>query len=134
MNKDEVVRILVECGDILEISGAGSFQVRAYSNGARALESWQGDLETLVKDGQVTSIRGIGKGLAALIEQLVVEDAQCAEFLARRDMAGLQRCIWRGGWQTGERTSDHQSHGFFAGTVPGSAADPLPVMTYTRWA
>lgn len=73
MNKDEVARILIECGEILEISGAGPFVVRAYANGARALESWQGDLESLVKAGEVTSIRGIGKGLAALIEELVVD-------------------------------------------------------------
>jgi DNA polymerase (family 10) len=73
VNKDEVARILIECGEILEISGAGPFVVRAYANGARALESWQGDLESLVKAGEVTSIRGIGKGLAALIEELVVD-------------------------------------------------------------
>ena len=73
MNKDEVIRVLIECGEILEISGAGPFVVRAYGNGARALESWQGDLDSLVKAGEITSIRGIGKGLAALIEELVVD-------------------------------------------------------------
>ncbi|NRA75593.1 MAG: hypothetical protein HRU16_06585, partial [Planctomycetes bacterium] len=73
MNKDEVIRVLIECGEILEISGAGPFVVRAYANGARALESWQGNLESLVKAGEITSIRGIGKGLAALIEELVVD-------------------------------------------------------------
>lgn len=73
MNKDEVIRVLIECGEILEISGASPFAVRAYSNGARALESWQGDLEALVKSGEITSIRGIGKGLAALIEELVID-------------------------------------------------------------
>lgn len=75
MNKDEVIRVLIECGEILEISGASPFAVRAYSNGARALESWQGDLDSLVEEGQITSIRGIGKGLAALIEELV-EDGE----------------------------------------------------------
>ena len=73
MNKDEVIRVLIECGEILEISAASPFAVRAYSNGARALESWQGDLEALVKSGEITSIRGIGKGLAALIEELVID-------------------------------------------------------------
>jgi len=73
VNKDEVIRVLIECGEILEISGASPFAVRAYSNGARALESWQGDLEALVKSGEITSIRGIGKGLAALIEELVID-------------------------------------------------------------
>ena len=73
MNKDEVIRVLIECGEILEISGASPFAVRAYSNGARALESWQGDLDSLVEAGEVTSIRGIGKGLAALIEELVAD-------------------------------------------------------------
>ena len=79
MNKDEVIRVLIECGEILEISGASPFAVRAYSNGARALESWQGDLEALVKSGEITSIRGIGKGLAALIEELVIDGESDSE-------------------------------------------------------
>ena len=79
MNKDEVIRVLIECGEILEISAASPFAVRAYSNGARALESWQGDLEALVKSGEITSIRGIGKGLAALIEELVIDGESDSE-------------------------------------------------------
>ena len=71
MNKSEISQVLSECGEILEISGADGFRVRAFNNGARALDSWQGDLESLVEQGELTSIRGIGKGLASIIEDLV---------------------------------------------------------------
>ena len=63
MNKSEITQLLAECGEILEISGASPFRVRAFQQGSRALENWQGDLDQLVEEDQVTSIRGIGKGL-----------------------------------------------------------------------
>ena len=79
LSKDEICRTLVELGHILEISGSSPFKVRAFANGARALENWQGDLVSLVQDGKVTSIQGIGKGLAGLIEEWVLEGESEAE-------------------------------------------------------
>ena len=71
MNKLEIVHELSELADILEISGANPHRVRAFRNGSRALESWQGDLVALVDAGEVTSIRGIGQSLASIIEDAV---------------------------------------------------------------
>ena len=71
LDKKQVARALGELGDILEIAAVNPFRVRAFQNGSRALDSWQGNLEALVADGEVTSIRGIGKGLASIIEDLV---------------------------------------------------------------
>ncbi|OUU24701.1 MAG: hypothetical protein CBC13_03095 [Planctomycetia bacterium TMED53] len=79
ISKDEICRTLSELGHILEIAGSSPFKVRAFANGSRALENWQGDLVTLVKDGKVTSIQGIGKGLAGVIEDLVLEGESSAE-------------------------------------------------------
>jgi len=79
LNKDEICRTLLELGHILEIAGSSPFKVRAFANGSRSLENWQGDLVTLVKEGEVTSIQGIGKGLAGLIEDLVLEGESSAE-------------------------------------------------------
>ena len=70
MNKSEITQLLAECGEILEISGASPFRVRAFQQGSRALENWQGDLDQLVEEDQVTSIRGIGKGLSSIIRDL----------------------------------------------------------------
>ncbi len=75
MNKPEICGILAQCGDILEIAGASSFKVRAFHSGARALDSWQGDLEKLVESGEVTTIQGIGKGLGSIIDDLVRDGA-----------------------------------------------------------
>ena len=79
LSKDEICKTLVELGHILEISGSSPFKVRAFANGARALENWQGDLVSLVQEGKVTSIQGIGKGLAGLIEEWVLEGESEAE-------------------------------------------------------
>lgn len=73
LDKKQVAQVLGELGDILEIAAVNPFRVRAFGNGARALDSWQGDLEALVEAGDVTSIRGIGKGLASIIEDLVAD-------------------------------------------------------------
>jgi len=74
MQTIEIVHELLELADILEIAGANGHRVRAFRNGARSLESWQGDLAGLVEAGEVTSIRGIGSSLAAIIEEAVTGD------------------------------------------------------------
>lgn len=71
LEKLRLVNELGELADILEIGGADSFRVRAFRSGARALEAWQGDLAALVDAGEVTSIKGIGKKLGAIIEDRV---------------------------------------------------------------
>ena len=80
MDKIKIVHELTELADILEIAGANPHRVRAFRNGARSLDTWQGDLIALSKAGEVTSIRGIGKALAAIIDDLIAnadsEEAQ----------------------------------------------------------
>ncbi|MHC4936287.1 MAG: DNA polymerase/3'-5' exonuclease PolX [Planctomycetota bacterium] len=84
MQTIEIVHELLELADILEIAGANGHRVRAFRNGARSLESWQGDLAGLVEAGEVTSIRGIGSSLAAIIEEAVTggSSAEAAEIRA----------------------------------------------------
>ena len=69
---DEVVRTLEEMGDILEITDANPFQIMAYRNGAQSLAEWEGDLERACREGKLTEIEGIGKGLSAMIGDLVL--------------------------------------------------------------
>jgi len=71
MDKIKIVHELSELADILEIAGANPHRVRAFRNGARSLDTWQGDLIALAKAGEVTSIRGIGQALAAIIDDLI---------------------------------------------------------------
>jgi len=54
---------------LLELSGAESFRVRAYSNAVRIFENMEDDLGSLVKEKKLTSIKGIGKSVASLVKE-----------------------------------------------------------------
>ncbi len=71
MEKSEIVSILNEMAAILEIRGENPFRVRAFANGARSLEGWEGDLAALAAKGELRNIRGIGEGLARVIQDLL---------------------------------------------------------------
>ena len=69
-DKIAVARALRELGMLLEVQGENPFKVRAYENGARALEELPGDLDEVVAAGTLTELPGIGKALAGKIEEL----------------------------------------------------------------
>jgi DNA polymerase (family 10) len=73
MNKKEVAHILEKIGIILDLQGENPFKVRAYYNGARIIETLDKDLMELVKTGEISRIKGIGKALAEKISKLVSE-------------------------------------------------------------
>ncbi len=74
MDKADVVRTLEEMADILEITDANPFQIMAYRNGAQNLDDWEGHLEQAVREKTLTELPGIGKGLSAMITDLVLQD------------------------------------------------------------
>ncbi len=57
-------------GQLLELKGENPFRIRAYENGARALESIEEDLDTLIKEKRLAEVKGIGKTLAEKIATL----------------------------------------------------------------
>src|SRR5919202_4224022 len=65
-----IAAALRELGRLLELKGENPFKTRAYERGARALESYAGDFETLLRSKRLTEISGIGKALASLIEEI----------------------------------------------------------------
>jgi DNA polymerase (family X) len=69
-DKIAVARALRELGMLLEVQGENPFKVRAYENGARALEELPGGLDEVIAAGTLTEIPGIGKALAGKIEEL----------------------------------------------------------------
>ncbi|MFQ5937259.1 MAG: DNA polymerase/3'-5' exonuclease PolX [Acidiferrobacterales bacterium] len=80
-----------EIADLLEIEGANPFRVRAYRNGARTVQGLGRDAETLVEQKfDFTRLPGIGKDLAAKIEELV-RTGRCSELqkLRKRVPAAL---------------------------------------------
>jgi len=69
-DKIAVARALRELGMLLEVQGENPFKVRAYENGARAVEELPGDLDEVIAAGTLIELPGIGKALAAKIEEL----------------------------------------------------------------
>jgi DNA polymerase (family 10) len=64
MTKNQIVEILEEIAVLLEIKGENPFKVRAYHNGARALETTEEKLEDLIESHRLGEIRGVGDALA----------------------------------------------------------------------
>src|SRR5512142_470832 len=70
MDRFEIAAALREIGALLELEGENPFKIRAYDNGARALEGLQGDLGELVAERRLTEVPGIGEALAGKIASL----------------------------------------------------------------
>ncbi|HTP24205.1 MAG TPA: helix-hairpin-helix domain-containing protein [Anaeromyxobacteraceae bacterium] len=70
LDKFAVARALREIGMLLAIKGENPFKVRAYGEGARALEEAGGDLAALLASGGLTELPGVGEALAKKIAEL----------------------------------------------------------------
>ena len=66
-----VAAALREIGRLLALEGTNRFRARAYERGARALESLQGDLDTLARERRLREVPGIGAALATTIDELL---------------------------------------------------------------
>jgi DNA polymerase (family 10) len=66
----QIAAALREISRLLELKGENPFKARAYERGARILEQLTADLDTLVKNRQLTEIGGIGSALARVIEEI----------------------------------------------------------------
>lgn len=65
-----IAQALREMGQLLELKGENPFKIRAYENGARALENLAEDLESVIAQDRLTQIPGIGEALAKKITEL----------------------------------------------------------------
>ena len=56
----------------MEIAGEDSFRIRSYRNGATAIEGHPESISLILQDSsrKVTDIPGIGKGLAAVLQEI----------------------------------------------------------------
>ena len=70
MNKADIVAILEDIAVLLELKGENPFKIRAYTSGARALETMELDLGEVIAAGRLASVRGIGPALVEKIETL----------------------------------------------------------------
>ena len=70
MNKNAIAGVLNEIGVLLELKGENPFKVRAYHAGARAIETLEEDLGSVISEGRLQAIKGIGDALAKKITEL----------------------------------------------------------------
>ena len=68
MNKADIVDVLESIAVLLELKGENPFKIRAYSAGARVLETLEQDLGEVIAAGELGSIKGIGSALVDKIE------------------------------------------------------------------
>ena len=71
MDRKRFARMLSDMAEMLELSGANQFKVRAYENGARALMEFGGDLDEGVATGALRKVPGIGDTIFAHAAELV---------------------------------------------------------------
>ena len=94
MENAEIARLFYETADLMEIAGEDSFRIRSYRNGATAIESHPERVSDMVQDASrdVTTIQGIGKGLAAVLKEIVERGsfARRDEMLARYPPTALE--------------------------------------------
>ncbi len=85
VDRKRAASTLRKIAELLEVQGENPFRVRAFSNAARAVERLEGDLEDTVRSGEIRKLRGIGKGTAGVLEELVegAEPAILADLVER---------------------------------------------------
>lgn len=70
MDRKSAAKTLREIGRLLEVSGENPHRVRAFHGASRAVERADGDLGELVASGRILELRGVGRGTAAVLEDL----------------------------------------------------------------
>ena len=63
--------MLEDMADMLEITGANPFKVRAFANAAREIEAQTGNIEDMVASGKLLEVHGIGKAIFGHIGEML---------------------------------------------------------------
>jgi DNA polymerase (family X) len=84
MTNREIAETLAQFADLLDIKGESGFRVSAYRRGADIIKRLDEPVQTLVAEGRLTAIKGIGKGLAANVSELL-ESGQLSELEELQD-------------------------------------------------
>ncbi len=71
VTKDDIADVLESIAQLLELKGENPFKIRAYTNGARAVETFPGDLMQMARESRLEEIPGIGKAIAVKVSTLV---------------------------------------------------------------
>src|SRR5438046_1448205 len=70
MTKEEIAHVLEKIATLLELKDENPYKVRAYTNAARAIETFGGNVPNFQDEEAVAKIPGIGKSIALKIKEL----------------------------------------------------------------
>lgn len=91
MDNRDVAQALYEIAELLELKGEDAFKVRAYRKAAEGVATLLEDVGALAKKGRLTSVPGIGKAIAAKVQELVATgEIELLEELRRAIPAGVR--------------------------------------------
>lgn len=71
MKAPEAAGVLSEISMLLEVVGGDPFRAKAYATAARRLEASGADLTRLAAEGKLTTLPGVGAGIAEVLRELV---------------------------------------------------------------
>ncbi len=72
MDKNQVASLLEQVATLLELKeGSNTFEIRAYQNAARAVDSLEGNIEELASEGKLKGTPGLGTTMLKRIEELL---------------------------------------------------------------
>ena len=71
MTKEEIAGVLEQIATLLELKDENLFKIRAYTNAARAIETFGANVSSFQDEEAVAKIPGIGKSIALKIKELV---------------------------------------------------------------
>src|ERR1700738_3551997 len=69
--KEQTIELLEAIARLLELKGENPFKIRAYTNAARALETFSGNFQTTVAEDKLGELDGIGDAIAKKIFEYV---------------------------------------------------------------
>lgn len=69
MRNLELAALLGEISALLEVKGDNPYRIRAYKRAAEAVQLLSEDVADLAREGRLESVKGIGKGIAAAIQE-----------------------------------------------------------------
>src|SRR6266496_2285149 len=70
MTKEEIAGVLEQIAALLELKNENPFKIRAYTNAARAIETFGGNVASFQDEEAVSKIPGIGRSIALKIKEL----------------------------------------------------------------
>ena len=90
MNNDRIASLLSETSLYMELAGENPFKIRSFRRAAEVIARSEDDCARLAREGRLTDLRGVGKGIAREIEGLLTKGALAVlEDLKARIPAGL---------------------------------------------